>query len=307
MLRSVAVVGAGPIGLGWSVVFSRAGVPVKLYDLVAERAEATTRDAQSVLGNLWPDRVAAAGTISVMASLSAAVSDVDYVQECIVEEVQAKRAIFGELARHSGSHALLCSSASALLPDDFLDGSACQRSIVAHPFNPCYLLPAVELVPSRWTSIQTMDRSSSILRSVGLSPVVVRKPIFGYIGNRLQAAVVNEAMSLIADGVATPDELDAVMTGALGPRWALSGPFETMDLNAPGGIAEYADKYANAYAALGKSLRSRRKWPREALDAAIASRRASVPTAGLPARARARDTALAQLCADLRKLAYVRE
>ena len=243
----------------------------------------------------------------MVASLASAVSDVDYVQECIVEEVQAKRTIFGELARLSEAQALLCSSASALLPDDFLEGSACQRSIVAHPFNPCYLLPAVELVPSRWTSMQTIDRVSRVLRSVGLSPVVMRKPIFGYIGNRLQAAVMDEAMALIADGAATPDELDAVMTGALGPRWALSGPFETMDLNAPGGIAEYTKKYAAAYAALGESLECGKAWTTEALETVIASRRAHVPVLDLPVRARNRDAALAQLCAALDRIAFVRK
>ncbi|MFO1467062.1 MAG: 3-hydroxyacyl-CoA dehydrogenase NAD-binding domain-containing protein [Steroidobacteraceae bacterium] len=216
-------------------------------------------------------------------------------------------AIFGELARLRAAQALLCSSASALLPDDFLEGSACQRLIVAHPFNPCYLLSAVELVPSRWTSMQRIDQASRVLRSVGLSPVVMRKPIFGYIGNRLQAAVMDEAMALIADGAATPNELDAVMTGALGPRWALSGPIETMDLNAPGGITEYTKKYAAAYAALGESLGCRKAWTAGALRTVIASRRAHVPVLELPVRARDHDAALAQLRAALDRIAFARK
>lgn len=297
-MTTVTLVGAGTIGRGWAVAFARAGHAVRLYDENQAQACAAVEATQSILATL-AQTTAPHGLVSAHSTLDAAIAGASYVQESVLEDVATKHRVFQALDRSTGPEVLLASSASALLPDEFLDVPGRGRCLIAHPFNPTYLLPVVELVPSQWTTPETIAQTQALLRDIGQVPVVVRKPVFGYIGNRLQAAVVNEAVALIADGVTTPAELDAVMTYGLGPRWALSGPFETMDLNAPGGIADYASKYQAAYLALGAALARPSAWPEDALRALVDARRESVPIEELPARSIARDQALASLNASI--------
>lgn len=297
-MATVTLVGTGTIGHGWAVAFARAGCAVRLYDESAAQAVAAVEATRQRLDALPPSS-APPGSVCAHAMLDEALEGAAYVQESVSEDVAIKHRVFESLDRLTGPDVLLASSASTLLPDDFLDVPGRGRCLIAHPFNPTYLLPVVELVPSQWTTPDTLARAQAVLRAIGQVPVVVRKPVFGYIGNRLQAAVINEAVALIAEGVTTPAELDAVMTYGLGPRWALSGPFETMDLNAPGGIADYAGKYQSAYLALGATLARPSAWPDAALQTLVDARRAQVPLEALPERSVARDQALAALNATL--------
>ncbi|MCC5868837.1 MAG: 3-hydroxyacyl-CoA dehydrogenase, partial [Gammaproteobacteria bacterium] len=161
-----------------------------------------------------------------------------------------------------------------------------------HPFHPAYLMPLVELVPSEWTSETVIERARAFHSSLGQVPVVVRKEVDGYVGNRLQAAVVNEAMFLVGQGVISPADLDATLRWGLGLRWALMGPFETMDLNADNGIGEYMTKFGHVYQAMGAALGVQETWTRDAIAKVAESRRAEVPTQDLPARRRWRDRML---------------
>jgi 3-hydroxyacyl-CoA dehydrogenase len=297
-MTHIGVVGTGVIGRGWAVVFARAGHAVRLYDakpgaakaavdvlretLSLLEAEGHIRSLDEILGRMVP-----------VSTLGEAVAGALYVQESILEDMDAKAAIFREMDELAGPETILASSCSSLPPSGFLKelpGHA--RCIVAHPFNPAYLMPLVELVPSTWTSEDTVEWTRDFHQQLGQVPVVVRKEVTGYVGNRLQAAVVNEAMYLVGEGVISPVDLDATLRWGLGLRWALMGPLETMDLNADQGIGEYMSKFGHAYQAMGQHLGVKEPWRQEALEEVTRSRRDKVALDDLPARRHWRDRML---------------
>ncbi|MEI9889223.1 MAG: 3-hydroxyacyl-CoA dehydrogenase NAD-binding domain-containing protein [Rhizomicrobium sp.] len=299
MAEKIALIGTGVIGRGWATVFARAGRDVVLFDA----DEKTRSDAPDAVGKIIAllDGVEAPlsprrGTISTVPSLEAAVDGADWIQESIPERLAIKREMFERIDRLAAPHAVLSSSCSAFRPSDFLtELSSSARCIIAHPFNPPYLLRLVELVPSPQTAPETVAQALQVLRAVGQKPIVVAKEIFGFAGNRLQFAVVNEAMHLVAEGVVTPEEADLCLTEALGLRWAFLGPLETMDLNAPGGFAEYAAKYRHSYEEGGRDLGVARPWTEAAVAQVTAWRRRVVPERQLPERQGFRDAMLARL------------
>lgn len=277
----IALVGLGTIGEGWGLAFAAAGHPLRLYDADPARAD---RAAARIRGAV------ADAEVAVCADLGQAVAGAAYVQESIAEALAAKAALFAELDRLAAPGAVLASSSSALLPTDIfagLDGAA--RALVAHPFNPPDLMRAVEIVPSGRTSEATIRQAVALLSSIGQVPLVVRKEIPGYVMNRLQAAVIGEAMHLVAEGVVAPDELDRAFPAALGWRWGFMGPFETMDLNAEGGFDAYVARFGDSYQKLTKTLRVDAPWQPEAIAAVSEARRRVVPHEALPERRRWRD------------------
>ncbi|MBC8118903.1 MAG: 3-hydroxyacyl-CoA dehydrogenase, partial [Burkholderiaceae bacterium] len=144
--------------------------------------------------------------------------------------------------------AILASSTSAIVASLFtaeLGGKA--RCLVVHPVNPPHLVPVVELCGAPWTSEATLERARAVMDSVGQVPIIVRREIDGFVLNRLQGALLSEAMRLVADGVVSPDDLDKTMRDGLGMRWSFMGPFETIELNAPGGVADYCARYSGFY------------------------------------------------------------
>lgn len=150
----------------------------------------------------------------------------DVVQEQGPERLEVKQDIWATAAAHAPAGALLLSSTSGILPTD-----AAARLLVAHPFNPPHVLPLVELVAGQRTARDSVARATEFLRSVGKDPVEIHKEVYGFVGNRLQSALFREAVSLVRDGVVSPAaELDRVVTGALGPRWATGGPFLSFHL-----------------------------------------------------------------------------
>lgn len=291
----IGIVGTGVIGRGWAVVFARAGYDVRLYDAAPGAADAARDAVADTLGPLETaghvqGLDAILGRLTPVATLAEAVKGATYVQESIVEDPAAKATIFREMDAVADADTILASSCSSLPPSGFLkDVPGNNRCLVAHPFNPAYLMPLVELVPSAWTSETTIEHTRDFLKSLGQVPVVVRKEVDGYVGNRLQAAVVNEAMYLVGQGVISPSDLDATLRWGLGLRWALMGPFETMDLNADQGIGEYMAKFGHAYQSMGAVLGVREPWTPEAIEQVAASRRRDVPVENLPARRRWRD------------------
>ena len=140
------------------------------------------------------------------------------------------------------------------------------------------------------------------MEASGQVPVTLKREIEGFVMNRLQAGVVNEAVSLVAAGVISPDDLDAVMKHSLGLRWSFMGPFETMDLNAPAGFLDYATRYSETYRRLGADLGVARAWDDAACREAEAARRARVPAADLAARQAWRDRRLMALAAHKKQI-----
>jgi len=280
-MQTIGLVGLGTIGEGWGIAFARSGHAVRLFDADPGRARTAAVRVRQQVG---------AAELHVCQTLAELVDGADYVQESIAESREAKTSLFAELDRVVGTETLLASSSSALMPSDIFAGlSHRERALVAHPFNPPHLMRAVEIVPSRYTSEAAIDRATAILMGIGQVPLVVRKEIPGFVMNRLQAAVIGEAMHLVAEGVVEPEELDRAFPAALGWRWGFMGPFETMDLNAEEGFDAYVERFGSSYQQLTKTLRVEAPWQPEAIAAITKARRRAVPREKLPERRRWRD------------------
>ena len=251
--KIAAIIGAGLIGRAWAVVFARAGWTVRLFDAVPAQLRTARQQIVQTLADqervgLVDDAPAALQRIAPCTKLSQAVTDAAWVQENLPEEVAIKQTAFAELDRLAPPDTVLASSTSAIVASRFTaDLAGRARCLVAHPVNPPHLVPVVELCGAPWTSEATMNRARATMQSLGQVPVLVRHEIDGFVLNRLQGALLSEAMRLVADGVVSPDDLDKTVRDGLGLRWSFMGPFETIELNAPGGVADYCARYSGLY------------------------------------------------------------
>jgi len=280
----VAVVGAGSVGVGWAIVFARAGHPVRLQDPDPARLEAAPLELAARLGEL--DRfglldeppAAVAARVAPAAEVEAAVEGAAYVQECAPEDVALKRALFERLDAAAGAEAVLASSSSAIPPSVVAGGLPGRaRCLVAHPANPPYLLPVVELVPAPFTDGDAVARAARLLERAGMTPVRLRREVEGFVFNRLQGAVLREAYCLVRDGVASVEDVDRVVRDGLGRRWAVIGPFETADLNTRGGIEAHAARLGPAYERMGAERGQHDPWTPELVARVASERRRLLP------------------------------
>jgi 3-hydroxyacyl-CoA dehydrogenase len=251
----VAIVGSGLIGRSWAVVFARGGFDVVLYDAaagVAEQARDLVVEALSDReGHGRVDAEAAARRVRVASSVGDALAGAELVQENLPETLALKREIFAELDRLAAADAILASSTSTIVASRFTEALAGRhRCLVAHPVNPPHLVPLVELVGAPWTAPDIIARAKTIYEQVEQVPIVVRREIDGFILNRLQAVLLSEAFRLVGDGYVSPQDLDKTLKDGLGLRWSFMGPFETIELNAPGGIPDYCLRYGLSLAHL---------------------------------------------------------
>jgi len=295
----VAIVGAGSIGSSWAVVFARAGHEVALYDADPERLPAAAADVEQRLAALAgaglldepPARVAQ--RVTTHDGLVAALAGAAHVQECAPEYLELKRELFQELDRLADPDATLASSSSALTISNTAGELAGRgRCLVVHPANPPHLLPIVELVPAAFTEEAVVDRAGDLLKRAGMSPVRVRQELEGFVYNRLQGALLREAYCLVRDGVIGVDELDRVVREGLGRRWAIVGPFETVDLNTRGGIAVHARRMGATYERLGAERGQHDPWDETLVAEVTRQRRALLPLADWEQRVAWRDREL---------------
>jgi L-gulonate 3-dehydrogenase len=303
----IAVVGAGLIGRGWAIVFARAGHAVTIYDAddAALRANLDALDAAlgdlKSAGLLEEDSGAIRARIHPFATLAETVSGAGYIQESIGEDLAAKKALFAELDRLAAPDAILASSTSTIPASRWSEGLAGRaRCIVAHPINPPHLVPLVELSPAPWTSPDVVVRTQALHEAAGQVPIVVRTEIQGFILNRLQGALLAEAFRLYADGYASVEDIDKSVRDGLGLRWSFMGPFETIDLNAPGGIADYCARYGDAYYEMAQSQQPRR-WDEPLVRRLEQERRGHLAASALESRGAWRDRRLMQLIAHKRR------
>src|SRR3981081_3994390 len=251
--RNVAIVGTGLIGRAWAAIFARAGWNVRLTDPhipALKAAPRLIRDELHALARhgLADDPDGAVARVSVAGSLEEAVMDVEFVQENGPEDVGEKQIIFAELDKLAPPDALLVSSTSAIIASRFtetLPGRA--RCLVGHPVNPPHLVPLVELCGAPWTAPEAIDRAREVYREIGQVPVTIHREINGFVLNRLQGALRAEAFRLVGEGYISAEDLDHTVKAGLGLRWSFLGPFETIELNAPGGIPDYCARYTGFY------------------------------------------------------------
>jgi L-gulonate 3-dehydrogenase len=300
--RRAGIVGAGSIGIAFAVVFARAGWQVRLFDPAAERRELAPVEIMQRLteltrfGLLDEATHDVAARVGIVATLEAAATDADLVQECAPEREEIKRELFIELDRAAPPHAILASASSFLAASRFVDETLPGRGrcLVAHPGNPPYLIPVVEIVPAPFTDA-TVTRAIDLFTEAGLKPVRVAREVEGFIFNRLQGALLREAYCLVRDGVASVDDVDTVVREGLGLRWSVIGPFETVDLNTRGGIASHAQKMGPSYARMGAERGQNDPWTPELVAGVEAARRSALPLEQWEERVAWRDLALMRL------------
>ena len=263
----MAIVGAGSIGLAWSVVFARAQWQVSVFDIAAHMREAAPAGIERRLGDLHQAGLLAEPVEAIMAritvtdGLSETVDGVTWVQESVVENVADKRELFTQLDELTHGSAVLASSSSMIAASRWADTLPSRHCcLVVHPGNPPYLLTVAEVVPASFTSEETIRRAQLVLEAVGMSPVLVQGEPEGFVFNRLQGALLREAYCLVRDGVISPADVDRVVKEGLGRRWAVLGPFETSHLNTRGGIRRHAELLGPAYERMGAERGQHDPW-----------------------------------------------
>lgn len=300
----IAVVGAGLIGQAWAIVFARGGHEVALWDgheealkqapLVIADLVADLQDA-----GLVTDSGALLSRIRVQQTLEDAIAGAGYVQENLPERLAMKQEIFARLDELADEEVVLASSTSSIPASAFTESLPGRgRCVIAHPVNPPYLVPVVEICGAPWTESQTIQKTWELMQQVDQQPVHVKKELEGFVLNRLQGALLREAFRLVEQGYVDVDGLDATIRDGLGLRWAFMGPFETIDLNAPGGLADYAQRYGPLYQSIATQQTDTSPWSDALIQAVDDERRARLPKEQLAQRRQWRDRRLMAMAAD---------
>ncbi|MDP1691576.1 MAG: 3-hydroxyacyl-CoA dehydrogenase [Burkholderiaceae bacterium] len=302
-MEKIAVIGTGLVGRSWSIVFARAGREVALYDAdaaAAGRARSAIAQSLSALrsAGLVADIDAIQARIRPAKSLAEALDGAVHAQEAVTERVEVKREVFRDMDSLAAPETVLASSSSTLPASAFASELAGKRRcLVAHPLNPPHLVPLVELVPAPWTDPEVVRRTKALMASVGQEPITMLKEVPGFIVNRLQVALLNEAFALVEDGCITPEDLDKSITHGLGLRWSVVGPFETIDLNAARGVKHYVEIFGAKFFELLKPRGAPRPWAEQVVQEIDQARRAVLPLAEIPSRQAWRDERLTELAA----------
>lgn len=307
MANRAAMMGAGLIGRSWAMVFARAGWQVRLYDAVpAQLAYARDYIAKSLHeqqeSGLCDSASEAQGRITYGTSIEEAVDGATWIQEQVPEKLELKQEIFAQLDALAAGDAILASSTSAIPASEFTESIAGRaRCLVAHPVNPPHLVPIVELCGAPWTAADTIDRAYALMSGVGQVPIVVRRELDGFILNRLQGALLSEAMRLVGEGYVSPEDLDKTVRDGLGLRWSFMGPFETIELNAPGGVADYCERYSGIYRRLAANPAGAYVWEAAHAAGVAATLGAPLTESAREARMQWRDRRLLALRAHKRQ------
>lgn len=305
----IGVAGGGSIGAGWAVVFARAGCEAAVFEPDPARRALLAPEVEQRLGGLAAhglldeDPAAVAARVSVGGDLDEAVDGAVHVQECAPESLDLKRSLFRRLDSQTPfDEATLASSSSTLTMSDIAaDLPGRRRCLLAHPANPPYLLPVVELAPAPFTHPAAVEHTASLMASAGMSPVLVRREVEGLVFNRLQGALLREALCLVRDGVVDPEDLDLVVAQGLGRRWSVIGPFATAELNTRGGIRAHARSIGRLYARMGLERGQDDPWSSGAVEQAAEYLEAALPSDLWEEHTRQRDRRLMELESDRRK------
>lgn len=251
-VKTIGIVGTGKIGAAWAAHFLAQGLDVIATDPSTD-AENKLRTA---VDNAWPSleqlglaRNASRDRLRFSTSIDTSLSQVDFVQESTPEHEKIKDAVIVAISQVVHPNVVIASSTSGIIPTRLQ--AQCKhpdRLVVGHPFNPVHLIPLVEVVGGEHTAAEAIDWTMAFYRQWGKTPLHCRFETPGHIANRIQDAVLSEAMQLVVDGVATPAELDAALTNGPGLRWALMGSFVTAHMASEGGIRDMLNgKFGSSY------------------------------------------------------------
>ncbi|MEE8390537.1 MAG: 3-hydroxyacyl-CoA dehydrogenase NAD-binding domain-containing protein, partial [Anaerolineae bacterium] len=237
-VRNVAVIGAGTMGHGIAQVFALAGLQVALTDsdeqVLGKAIQRIQVNIATCLEHDFVDKdraAAAPARITLASNLADAVSEADFIVEAIFENLDVKRGVLSQLEEHCPAHAVITSTTSSFRASDLAVTLVHpERFLVTHYWNPPYIIPAVEVVPGERTSAEAVEATVTLLKAVGKYPVLVKKDVAGFVGNRLQHALRREAISIVAQGIASPEDVDLIARLSFGLRLPVVGPLETVDL-----------------------------------------------------------------------------
>jgi carnitine 3-dehydrogenase len=231
MSKTAAIIGGGVIGGGWAARFLLNGWDVRVFDpdSEAERKIGEVLDnARRALPGLGNVALPAEGRLSFHATIADAVEGADWVQESVPERLDLKQKVYGELEAQCGVDVIIGSSTSGFKPSELQEGRGnAGQIVVAHPFNPVYLMPLAELVTTAENGAEVISRAKEIITSIGMFPLHLKKEIDAHVADRFLEAVWREALWLVKDGIATTEEIDNAIRYGFGIRWAQMGLFDT--------------------------------------------------------------------------------
>lgn len=237
-IRTICNLGTGSMGCGTALVFAGAGYDVRMYGRSAAsiekgfqsiRASLVTLCSHQMIGEA--DIPVIIGRIKGVTTLQEAAKDADFVIESIAEDLNVKREVFARLDELCPPHTVFATDTSGLSPTAISEGTCrAEKFVVAHFWNPAHLIPLVEVAPGRQTSRETMDLTLKLMELIGKKPIALFREAPGFIGNRLQFAMLREAMHLVEAGIASKEAVDAAVRYSFGRRLGVTGPLETADL-----------------------------------------------------------------------------
>ncbi|MCX6653981.1 MAG: 3-hydroxyacyl-CoA dehydrogenase NAD-binding domain-containing protein [Candidatus Bathyarchaeota archaeon] len=276
-IRRVTCVGSGLVGQGWATLFALAGYQVTLEDVTEGKVEDAIKRVEKQMRFLEEKGLAKGANEAMQrlcgtTSLTEAMGKADYVQESVYESYPAKKEIYQKMDEVTEPKVILASSTSGLMMSEIQKAAKRhpERCIVAHPWNPSYLVPLVELSPGAKTSAKTTKKTHELMEDIGKIPITLRKEVPGFIANRLSAALWREALNLVDIGVASVEDVDKAIVNGPGLRWAIMGPYLTYHLGGGKGGIEYLMRHIDVSKA--KWLETMAKWtktPETAVEKAI--------------------------------------
>jgi carnitine 3-dehydrogenase len=230
-ITKAAAIGGGVIGAGWVARLLLNGIDVAIYDPDPEASRKVgevMKGARRAYRKMLPGGLPKEGKLSFAKTIAEAVKDADFIQESVPERLDLKHKVLAEIDLHAPANSIVGSSTSGILPSDMQVAMKKhpERLVVGHPFNPVYLLPLVEIVGGKQTFPEAIEVAREIYASIGMKPVVIRKEIEAFVGDRILEAAWREALWLIKDGICTVEELDDIMRYSFGIRWAQMGMFQ---------------------------------------------------------------------------------
>jgi len=229
-ITKAAAIGGGVIGAGWVARLALNGIDVAVFDPDPEASRKVgevMKGARRAYRKMVPGGLPEEGRITYAKTIAEAVAGADFIQESVPERLDLKHRVLAEIDAHAPKDTLIGSSTSGIKPTDMQPAMKNpERLVVGHPFNPVYLLPLIEIVGGEMTSAAAIEKARNLYSSIGMKPVVIRKEIEAFVGDRLLEAVWREALWLIKDDITTVEELDDIMRYSFGIRWAQMGMFQ---------------------------------------------------------------------------------
>lgn len=278
--KEVACVGAGVMGHSWATLFAIKGHRIWLQDISNENLDRALRwieealllfSEKGLIGKREAD--SAFDRVKPTTNLTEAVSHAGFVIESVTESYEEKKQVFREMDEAAPKETILASGSSGLLMTEIQKATDNpERCIGAHGFNPPHLIPLVELVPGEATSEQTVKRTFQLMERLGKVPIIVKKEVAWYLGNRMQNSVFQAAYDIVDSGIASVEDVDLAMSTGLGIRWALYGPFLVSYFNTPSHLGRrrrtsglVAKGYENYSLLKGRSFDDMVRWRNDRL------------------------------------------